>query len=108
LWNDGDVLFDAQMGEQPRLLDHIPDATAQRSCRHRTHIDPVDQQAPGCRLVEAVDHFEQRRLAATGRSQQDDELTLFDLERDLIDCRTSFARKCFRQSIGNNECHGST
>jgi len=43
----------------------------------------VDVDDPAARVVEAVDQFEERRLAATGGTNEDDELTRLDRQRDV-------------------------
>src|SRR5207237_1021346 len=44
-----------------------------------------DFDTTGARLVEAGRNIEQRRLAASGRADDRDELTLIDGERDVLD-----------------------
>jgi len=43
----------------------------------------VDVDDPAARVVEAVDQFEERRLSATGGTNEDDELTRLDRQRDV-------------------------
>jgi hypothetical protein len=43
----------------------------------------VDVDDPAARVVEAVDQFEECRLAATGGTDEDDELTRLDRQRDV-------------------------
>jgi hypothetical protein len=43
----------------------------------------VDVDDPATRVVEAVDQFEERRLAATGGTDEDNELTRLDRQRDV-------------------------
>jgi hypothetical protein len=44
----------------------------------------ADLDVAGCRLHEARDHPQRRRLAAARRAEQDDELALGDLEIDAL------------------------
>jgi hypothetical protein len=49
---------------------------------------PVDVDAAAARVVEAVDQLEERRLAATGGTDEDDKLTRLNRQRDVDDGRT--------------------
>ncbi len=49
------------------------------------HIHAIDQNASLARRFEAAQHAQKRRLAAARSAQQREELTLFDLEIDLVD-----------------------
>jgi hypothetical protein len=49
---------------------------------------PVDVDDAAGRVVEAVDQFEQRRLTAAGRTNEDNELARLDRQRDIDDGRT--------------------
>jgi hypothetical protein len=44
---------------------------------------PVDVDDAAARVVEAVDQFEERRFAATGGADEDDELARLDRQRDV-------------------------
>jgi hypothetical protein len=44
---------------------------------------PIDVDDAAARVVEAVDQFEQGRLTATGGTDEDDELTWLDRQRDV-------------------------
>jgi hypothetical protein len=46
---------------------------------------PIDVDDAAARVVEAVDQFEQGRLAAAGRTDEDDELARLDGQRDIDD-----------------------
>jgi hypothetical protein len=46
---------------------------------------PVDVDDAAARVVEAVDQFEERRFAATGGADEDDELARLDRQRDVDD-----------------------
>src|SRR5207249_5546762 len=45
----------------------------------------ADQDLAGGHVLEARDHAEQRRLAAAGRADEDQELAVLDLQGDLVD-----------------------
>src|SRR5258708_39039792 len=53
--------------------------------RFSDDADAIDAHVPGIRLEETADHAQRRRLAAAGRAQQADELTVLDVEREVVD-----------------------
>jgi hypothetical protein len=82
-WDDGYVLANRVMREQTTLLDDVAHVTAQVRAFELLGRGTVDIDDAGARVVEAVDQFEERRLAATGGADEDDELTRLDRQRDL-------------------------
>ena len=78
-----DVAGDIEVGEQGIALeDHV----------HRplvrwlpAHVVPAELDGPAGRQVEAADHPERRRLAATRRAEEREELAGADRERDVVD-----------------------
>jgi hypothetical protein len=48
---------------------------------------PIDVDDATARVVEAVDQFEQGRLAAAGRTNEDNKLARLDGQRDISDGR---------------------
>ena len=54
----------------------------QRPLVERRKVGPAKQEAAGCRAIEATDEIEQRRLAASGWTEQDDEVAARQLEID--------------------------
>ena len=70
---EGDVLADGA-GEQERLLRDDPHLRAQRAAGDVAQVVPVDQDAPGGRVVEARDELCHRRLARAGRADERDGL----------------------------------
>jgi hypothetical protein len=52
---------------------------------------PVNVDDATARVVEAVDQFEQGRLAAAGGTDEDDELARLDRQRDVDDGGTRFS-----------------
>ena len=67
--HDRHVLRDRVMREQPALLDDVAHVTAQVWAFELLGRGAVDVDDPAARVVEAVDQFEERRLAAAGRDQ---------------------------------------
>ena len=57
-----------------------------RGARSVTSRSPI-QISPSGHVLEAGDHPQQRRLAAAGRADEDEELAVGDLERDVVDGR---------------------
>ena len=77
---EGDVVPDVEPGKQRRLLKHHPAVGA-----GLVDWRAVERQfAAGARL-EAGEQVEQGRLAAAGRSEQGNELTVLDLQRDVVE-----------------------
>ena len=87
---EGDVVGDAQPGEERRVLEH--DAAIGAGPAHAlaadTHLALVG-------ALEAGDEVEQRRLAAPRRADQADELAVVDGERHLAQRRGHAARGRF-------------
>ena len=48
-------------------------------------VDPVEQDAPARRALEAGDHPQRRRLPAAGRAEQREELARRHVEVDAVD-----------------------
>jgi len=71
------------MREQTALLDDVAHVTAQVWPFELLRRGTVDVDDPAARVVEAVDQFEECRLAATGGTNEDDELTRLDRQRDV-------------------------
>jgi hypothetical protein len=64
------------------LEDHRDVARARRQIGHVASADP---DATARRLLEPGDHAQERRLAAARRPDEDEELAVGDLERDVFD-----------------------
>ena len=71
------------MREQTTLLDDVAHVTAQVWPFELLGRGTVDVDDPAARVIEAVDQFEERRLAAAGGTDEDDELTRLDRQRDV-------------------------
>jgi hypothetical protein len=52
--------------------------------RQARHVVAVEQDAPGARVLEAGDHAQRRRLAATGWAEQREELAALDVQREAL------------------------
>jgi hypothetical protein len=75
---EGDVVDHGHVREERVLLeDGVHVALVGR---HPGHVHTLEQDATRRRLLEAGDHLQQRGLAATGRPEQREELTLVDRE----------------------------
>ena len=68
--------------ERVRLEDHRDVAVARRELGD---VPLADRDRPGGDLLEAGDHPQERRLAAAGRADENDELPVLDRERDVVD-----------------------
>src|SRR5439155_20798845 len=77
----GDVLGGGQIGKQRIGLEHDAEVTLGR--RQRRDVSLVLLDAAAGLDIEARDRAQERRLAATRRAQEADELALGDLERDV-------------------------
>ena len=71
--------------EQERLLRHDPQLRAQRREGHVADVVPVDQHAPGGRVVEARDELREGRLAGAGRADERDGLAGGDPQIDVVE-----------------------
>jgi hypothetical protein len=85
LGNRGDVAGDRDVGEEPDLLDDIADPAAQLVGVDLGDVLAVEEDPPGGGFDDPVDHLHGRRLAAAGRTDQDDDLALGDLHRQILD-----------------------
>ena len=82
LQGEGDVVVDLHVRIQREELEHECDVAARRP--QRRHILAVEQDLPRGRELEARDHPQRRRLAASGRTQHDEELPALDRERRIV------------------------
>jgi hypothetical protein len=76
-----DVVVDRHVREQRVLLEHHVDGPPAR--RDRRHVAVQQADPTFVRLLEARDHSQCRRLAATARPEEREELALADGERDV-------------------------
>ena len=87
LGHGGDVLGDGHVREQPDALDDVADAASQLVRVALGHVLPVEDDASGGRLDDAVDHLHGGGLAAAGRPDQDHDLALGHLEGEAVNRR---------------------
>ena len=80
---EADVLAHAHMRVERVGLEHHRQAALRR--RRIDHVDPVDQDLAGGRVLEPGDEPEQRGLAAARRPDEDDEGAVVDGEVDVAD-----------------------
>jgi hypothetical protein len=69
--------------EQRVGLKHHVDGPPVR--RDTAQILPVEQEASRCRFLEAGEHTQKRRLSAARRTEKREELTLKDVQRQVVD-----------------------
>ena len=75
---EGDVLEDGEVRVERVALEHHRDVAIAR--RHVVHDAIADPEHAARDLLEPGDHPERGRLAATGRADEDHELTVYDVE----------------------------
>ena len=80
-----DVVRDAHVAEQRVVLEHEADAAV--AGRDPGDVPAVQRDAAVVHLDEAGDGAQQGALAAAGGPEQDQELALLDLQRDVVDDR---------------------
>ena len=93
----GDVVRDRHIREKRVGLEYHPDPPLGRW--RRGHLDPVECHASRSRGFKARNHSQNRRLAASARTEKSDKLALFNGEREVLnDGRRAEARfaKCWR------------
>ena len=80
---EGDVLGDAQVRIERVVLEHHGDVTFLR--RQVVDHAPSDRELAVGDLLQAGDHAQRSRLPAAGRADQDEELAVVGLEREVLD-----------------------
>ena len=85
LEREGDVALDRHVRKQRVALEHGAYGPGLR--RPFREVLAVQENAAAIRQVEAGDHAQKRRLAATGRAEQREELAGPNREADAIDSR---------------------
>ena len=68
---EGDVVDDAPVRQQPRVLHDVADGATQGHGIAGGDVLVIDEDPSAGGLHHAVDHAQQGRLATAGRSQQD-------------------------------------
>ena len=80
---ESDVLAHGEMREEGVALENLVDVALVG--RVVGNVMPTDENLTAARLLEAADEAQAGRLAATGRPEEGHELTLGDVEADVIE-----------------------
>ena len=99
----GDVLEHRQMWVQGVVLEHHREVAVAR----RLVVDPLvaDEHVAGGDVLEADDHPQQRRLPTSGRTDQDHELAVGDVQAYVVDGRITVA--VLLDDVAHGDCcHG--
>jgi hypothetical protein len=83
--NGGDVVGDREVREEPGVLHDVADAAAQPHGVAPGDVVAVDLDAAGGDVDHAVDHPQQRRLAASGRPDEHGGAVGGDDEAEVVD-----------------------
>ena len=95
-----EVLADGHVRvERVRLEDHRDVAVPRLQVGH---VAAADRDAPVGRVLEPRHDAQERRLAAAGRADEDEELAVGDLERHVVEC-DDVPCEAFRE-IGQGNC----
>ena len=79
----GDIVRHRHVRKQGVILEHDVDRTRRR--RHVSHVDAVDFDAAAVDPFESGQHAEKRGLAASRCTEKTEQLTLVDVERQIVD-----------------------
>src|SRR5690606_2131116 len=80
---EGHVVAHGHMRIERVVLEHHGDVAPGR--RDVIHDALTDAQRSGCDRLESGDHAQRGALSAAGRTDEDDELTVLDVERRACD-----------------------
>src|SRR5262249_13743048 len=83
--HERNVLADREMGEEPRLLDHVADPPPQRDEVGAREVLAQGRHPPAVRPHEAVDGLEGGGLAGAARAEEDEDAAFLDVERDAVE-----------------------
>ena len=103
LQGEAHVVGDGHVRVQSIVLEHHGDVAILRL--HRGDVLATDEDAALVDLFEAGEHTEGGRLAATGRTDEHEELAILDIEIQVIHRRLVVARVDTRDVIENDFCH---
>ena len=95
LEGEGDVLEDGLVGQQAEVLEdgaHLPSQRRDLPAGQPVEVLAEDVHGPGGRALLAQHQPQQRRLAGAGGADEEDELTLLDLEGAVLDRRPGLGR----------------
>src|SRR5436190_1490768 len=79
-----DVLIDGEALVQGKALGHVADAPLD-AFGVAAHVDAADGRGPARRLEQSAQHANRRRLARAVRAEEAEDLSLADVERQMID-----------------------
>ena len=98
---EGDVFGDGHVWPEGVALEHHGGVPFVRGdVRHLLH---VEEEMPGIGSVESCDVAEEGRLSAAGGTEEKEEFTGFDFERDIIE--SGGVAEVLRQIARNNRDH---
>src|SRR5438067_187167 len=80
-----DIRCDGLVREETDLLDHVADPPAQFHGIDAQDVVAVDENSAARRLDEAVDHPQDRRLAAARRPDEDADFAVGNVEAEVLD-----------------------
>ncbi len=103
LESEAHVLGDGHVRVQRVVLEYHRDVAVLR--RDVGHVAVADEDAAGVDLFEAGEHAQGRGLAATGRTDEDEELAVTDLEVQLVDGRTGSTGVQAGGFVESHRCH---
>ena len=101
LETEGDVVGDREMRKERIRLEHGVDIAFVR--RLPDNVLLAEEDASLVRLLEAADHPERRRLAATGRAEQREEPAVLHFERQIVHCHDTV--ETLRDAFQADVCH---
>jgi len=99
--HERDVLEDGAGWNQLEVLEDEPDAAAvllDVAARERGEVVPVDGDLAFARFLLAEEQAQQRRFARAARTSEEDEFTLVDVERQVLQ-RVQTATVKFREVV---------
>ena len=73
------------MGEEPDLLDDVPDRASQGDRVQSGHVLPAHEDLATVGLEHPVDQLQHGGLAAPGLAEEDEDLTVAHGEREVVD-----------------------
>src|SRR5262249_9903805 len=79
------VLGDREMGQEPGLLDHVPDPPPQRDEVGARDVLAERHDAPAVGPHEAVDGLEGRGLAGAASAEEDEDAAFLHVEGDAVE-----------------------
>src|SRR5690606_14527855 len=102
LRHNGDVRADLHVREETGLLDDVADLAPELGGVDRCDVETVNLDRAAGRLVDAVDHLEQGRLATPGRAEEHDKLAGRDIKVDRVDGRPGSAGVLFCEAANGD------